>query len=228
MPKKVNVLRGKYQIKKNIYSVCTIYVVEANDHDIKAFIGIHRPGDQTIPIGTRIYLDSESINKILARNNQGFEVISIDVKAHENGTTGCLHVCSPIQKDRVADRRKKPRAELKFPVTVPESDIVLNCIDGTMEGLTLLCKSKNRLSSLNVDCEYKFVIDYKGKHYTFPVKVSNLQYDWKNFEHRIGVTLCALDSEQTTILNLVLDPDYELDISHLESIDPITGKVMKQ
>ncbi|MBY0402526.1 MAG: PilZ domain-containing protein [Cyanobacteria bacterium] len=225
-------LLGKYQIKENMFVQCFLEVFEANDREFKTFIGIKRQADVVVPIGTRIYLNADSINKIISRRSNSFEQFFVIVKGLGEQDNRPLQICTPLSKEAQSDRRETPRIPVNFSVSVATEegeDIVFSAKNGTAKGLTLQYKSKHiLLGGINLNNYYDFRIPYKGQEYFFKGVVKHIHYNWKTHEHVIGVCFEDLKTDSHTILSLLIDPNYRIDISHKETIDPITGKVIKE
>jgi hypothetical protein len=137
-----------------------------------------------------------------------------------------LHICTPLLKETRQDERAKPRLKTQFQVSMEGSNAQFHVRNGTDEGLTLVYKSKNVILSANLGNYYDFRMNYKGQEYVYSAKVKHIQYNWKSHEHVVGIAFDALDNQRFTILNLLIDPNYKIDISHKETIDPVTGKIV--
>lgn len=231
MSDKSKTLLGKYQIKENLFVACHLEVFDANDREFKTYIGIKRNADVIVPVGTKIYLNADSINKIISRRSNTFDVFYVVVKGLIEMNNRPLQICTPISKETHPELRREPRNDVQFSVSVETEsgeDILFQAKSGTVGGLTLQYRSKHiLLGGINLGNRYDFKMPYKGKEYFFNGKVQHIHYNWKTHEHMIGVSFDKLDSDHNTILNLLIDPNYKIDISHKETIDPRTGRVMK-
>lgn len=225
--KKSKTLRGKYQIKKNIYVTCYVDVVEANDQGIRAFIGLKRLSDTIVATGTKIYFNAESINKINERRSNSFDVFSVTVLDLEDLDGKPLHVCTPILKEKRTNLRAAERVKTEFYVHMAGTGASFLAKNGTLNGLTLLYKSKKAVLSLTLNTCYDFDIAYKGKNYAFNGEVRHIQYDWKTHDHLIGIYFKKLPGEQETVLNLLLDPNYKVDLTAKQTIDTAAGKISR-
>lgn len=221
-------LRGKYQITKNIFVTCYLDVVEATDKEIRTFLGLKRRSDTLVPVGTQIFFNAETINKINVRRNRTFDIFSIKVVEVEDMGGKPLHVCTAISKDSRADLRNDERKEAEFPVRLrgTKSDFIAR--GGTSKGLTMHYTAKRAMLSLNLGKLYNFSVQYKGNDYQLPGIVKHIQYDWKTHDHVVGVHFPNLDQESEIILNLLLDPEYTIDISSRQTVDTALGKISQE
>jgi hypothetical protein len=225
-------LMGKYQVRDNMHVICSLEVVDAKDGEFRTFIGIRRTSDVTVPIGTRIYLNADSIHKITARRTNVYDVYFVTVIGHEEIEGRPLHICEPLNKDTHPDLREVPRVSLDLPTWVTLGDdgdrILFQVVNGTTSGFTLAYRSNHvLLGGIHLEEAYTFWVPYKDKEYDFMAFVKHIQYNWRTHEHRIGIEFCEMDSDHEVVLNLLIDPNYKIDITHTETIDPLTGKVMK-
>lgn len=224
-------LLGKYQVRENMFVICYLEVVEANDTEFRTFLGIRRTSDVVVPIGTRIYLNAESIHKITAKRTNVYDVYYVTVKGMDEVDGRPLHICESLTKTTHKDMRENPRVELNFPVIVDLGDgqtISFQVVNGTANGFTLLYKSNHvLLGGLHLDEAYSFQVPYKDRFYDFIAFVKHIQYNWRTHEHQVGIEFSEMDTDHSIVLNLLIDPNYSIDISHKESIDPLTGKIRK-
>jgi hypothetical protein len=224
-PQKTKPLRGKYQLAKNIFVTCYLDVLEATDQEIRTFIGLKKRGDATVPIGTRIIFDAGVINRINVRRHGSLDIISIQVLKLEVMGGKPLHVCTAIQKGSRGDLREAERKEAEFPVFIEGKDAQFMASGGTTKGLSLHYTSKRAMLSLTLNRTYDFRVNYKGSDYIFQGVIKHIQYDWKNHEHLIGVHFPTLGPDEEIILNLLLDPEYTIDISGRQTVDTSVGKI---
>lgn len=203
-------LLGKYQVKNNIFVSCKVYIVAANEHEIKAYLGVSKPGDLVVPEGVKIFLDAEFINRIVATRNMGYEVIFVKNLGVEQTENGPLHYLSPINKKRRIELRAEPRRDARFPVTVEGTDIELTCKNGTGYGLTLVYKPKYIVTTLSLDECYNFRVIFRGQEFIFNGRVKNIHYNWDNYAHQIGVYFEELEDEERDVLWGLIDPNYRV------------------
>lgn len=221
-------LRGKYQLTKHVFVCCYLDILEATDQDISLFLGIKKRSDSLVPIGTRIFFNAEIINKINARRTNTFDEFSVRVLSIEDSGGKPLHKCSPIQKETRSDLRKEPRKAAHFQLQLKDAKTEFIAIDGTASGLTLHYKAKKAMLSLKIGQAYEFMAAYKGVPYSLPGKIQHIQYDWRSHEHVIGVHFSGLSQEQQVILNLLIDPEYTIEIDDKQTVDTTAGKVSLQ
>lgn len=222
---KTKTLRGKYQLARDTFVTCYINVLEATDHEMRAFIGLKERGDSSVPVGTRIYLNAEPINLINIRRNRDFDIFSIKVLQIEMMNGKPLHICTTIQKETRSDLRSEERKQASFPVGIEGKQSEFIASDGTLKGLTLHSTSKRAMLGLTLNRHYRFKVTYKEADYAIKGVVKHIQYDWRSHEHLIGVHFPELSQEEEVILNLLLDPDYTIDISTRQTIDTAVGKI---
>jgi hypothetical protein len=196
------------------------------------FLGVKRNADVVVPVGTKIYLNADSINKITARRSNVFDVFYVVVRGVADHNGRPLHMCSALIKESHPDMRRTPRTPVDFPASVEMESgeaVQFTAKNATLEGLTLISKSQYvLLGGIHLGASHDFKIAYKGKDYFFNGKVCHIHYNWKTHEHIIGITFTGLTSDQEIIMNLLIDPEYRIDISHKETIDPLTGRIMKE
>lgn len=224
-PGKTKTLRGKYQLARDTFVTCYLDVLEATDQEIRMFIGLKKRGDATVPVGTKIYLNAEPINLINVRRNRDFDIFSIQVLQIEVMNGKPLHVCTPIQKETRADLRGEERKQARFPVHIEGKQSEFVTSGGTAKGLTLHYTSQKAMLSLILNQPYQFQVSYKGSDYSLKGVVRHIQYDWRNHEHLVGVHFPDLSQDEDIILNLLLDPDYTIDISTKQTVDTAQGKI---
>jgi hypothetical protein len=225
IPKSLRTLRGKYRIAQNVFVCCILHIVEANDHEMQLFLGVKRRRDGQVPVGTRIFLDMEPLNKIKGEKKQSTECLSITVKEVREMDGQQLLICSTLQKESITERRQKERISAEFSLRLADSGAVFTVVDGTDRGLTLRYTSNKPLISLLVDRTYEFIINYKETDYPLSGQIKHIHYDWKAFQHTIGVHFPEPGKEQEVILNLLLDPEYTVKISTNQTVDTSQGKV---
>lgn len=224
-PNKTKTLRGKYQITKNIFVTCYLDILEATDKEIRTFLSLKKRTDTLVPVGTRIFFDVETINKINVRRQRDFDIFSITVQQLEDWNGKPLHVCTPIQKEARPNLREAERVSAEFPVLLEGGTSEFIARSGTEKGLTLHYTAKKAMLSLALGQQRDFKVTYKGEEYFLNGRVKHIQYDWKRHEHVVGVHFPNLKQEENIILNLLLDPHYTIDISAKQTIDTSAGKI---
>lgn len=220
-------LRGKYQITKDIYVACYLDILEATDKEIKTFVGLKKRADSTLPAGTRIYFDAEVINKINVRRSNSFDIFWIKVLGSGNLDGKPLHICTTINKETRPNLRGEDRKEAAFPVYLAGSGAEFKAVNGTVQGLTLLYEARKAVLSLAVGHEYEFSVNYKDRDYLLPAVIKHIQYDRREHEHLVGIQFAPLGQELETIVRLLLDPDYKIQISDRHTVDTALGKISR-
>lgn len=218
-------LRGKYQVTRNIFVTCYLDVLEATDKEIRTFLGLKKRSDTLVPVGTRIYFDAETINKINMRRSNSFDIFSISVQEVEDLNGKPLHVCTTIQKETLTNRRSTDRKEAQFPVRLKGSKASFLAQGGAAQGLTLHYTARRAMLSLTLNQSYEFLLNYKDMEYVLPGQIKHIQYDWKSHEHVVGVHFPSLGEEEDIVLNRLIDPSYTIDISGRQTIDTAEGKI---
>jgi hypothetical protein len=218
-------LLGKYQIKPNIYVICTVDVIDANETQLVAALGTRRSGDTVVPVGTRLFFNADSLNKITAKHSNTFEVISVTVKAQAKDQGNPVLVCTPIQKETRGDLRQTPRQAAVFPIRLQGHETKMLVNAGSLMGLSIIYPSTRPVLNLRIDQEINAIITHKEREFIYKGLIKHIHYDWKTHQHKVGLALTEMDEDSRVILNLMLDPAYKIDISHKESIDTSEGKI---
>lgn len=219
-PTSLRILRGKYRITQNVYVACVLHVLEANDQDMRLFLGVKRRADTMIPVGTKIFLESDK------DTSNGLVSLSTTVKELQVSNGKPLLVCAAIQKEAITDRRKgDERRPVDFPVVLAAGYAQFKAIHGSIQGLTLECNGPRALTSLVVNRRYQFSVHYKDNDYLFPAIIKHIHYDWKKYAHRIGIQFDGLSQEQSVVMNLLIDPEYTVQISTKQTVDTSQGKI---
>jgi hypothetical protein len=224
-PFKAQIIKGKYQITKNIFVICYLSVLEANDHEIKTFLRIKGKAAAMVSIGTKIYFDANPINKMNVMRQRDFDVFSITVKQIEDMDGKPVHVCTPIHKESRPELRAAERKETNFLVSIANSSSQFQAMNGCSQGLSLLYKPNRAMISLSLDRSYNFSVPLKDEIYLMEGKIKHIQYNWETHHHIIGVHFPNLSKDHEIVLNRLIDPDYKIDISTKSSIDTSAGKI---
>ena len=212
---KTQTVKGKYQIKRDIFASCYLDVIEANDQTFQTFIG------------TRLYLNAETINRIKARRSNEFDEFCVAVQEVAVKDGKPVHICTPLLKESFAERRSKPRKPTEFFLQLNGGKAAFIASNGTTEGLRLTYKSRRAILSIRLHQTCDFTLTYKGEEYTYPAEVLYIQYDWKSHEHNIGIRFAQMDDKHETVMNLLIDPSYTVDLSGKQTIDSAAGKVSR-
>ncbi len=232
-------LRAKFQIKSNIYVHCYVEIEDISDTECRAYIGVKRRADTILPIGSKVFINPESLKtKKVAKNKKNettedsketpsddHEEAFIRVLEHQiySGDEETVHICSPIQRESRKDLRKIERKASLFKMRYGEDTEIL-VENGSTKGLGLLIKSEHAILSMTLDREYTLTATHKGKEYSFPGSVKHILYNWKTYEHRLGFELKPLSRQKEIVLNILIDPDYKTDLSG-STVDAATGKI---
>jgi hypothetical protein len=218
-------LKGKYQITRNIFVTCYLDILEASDKEIRTFLGLKKRSDTLVSIGTKIYFNAETNNKINVRRSNTYDIFSITVLEIEDMDGKPLHVCTPILKESRPDLRGEERLKTEFYLELEGAGTDFLAKSGTVKGLTLHYRAKKAMLSLTLHQEYSFKVIYKGELHRLPGEIKHIQYDWKSHDHIVGVAFNRLTREQETILNLLIDPSFTIDITGKQTIDSALGKI---
>jgi len=221
-PLKAKVLKGKYQVTKNIYVVCYLYIVEANQDEVRTFIKLKSSAFTSISVGTTILFN---MGKSGSSKSDTYNVFSAKVKGVEEQDGQTLHVCTPIQKSERRNLRASERRPVHFPVGMSNSQAIFNALEGSSQGLTLRYSANHAMVSLTLDQTYEFKVNLKDELYCLPGSIKHIQYDWQTHQHLIGVYFGELNKDQAMILNLLVDPEYVVPISNNASVDSAAGKI---
>jgi len=221
-PGKAKVLKGKYQVTKNIYVVCYLYLVEATHDEVRTFIKLKSNAFTCIPAGTTILFN---VGKPKASKNGVYKVCSAKVKGVEELDGQALHICTPIQTSERRNLRATERRPVHFPVGLSNSQAIFNALEGNNQGLTLRYSANHAMVSLTLNQTYEFKVTLKDELYCLPGSIKHIQYDWQTHQHVIGVYFGDLNKDQSMILNLLVDPEYVVPISNNASVDTAAGKI---
>ncbi|MBX2859877.1 MAG: hypothetical protein KTR14_01485 [Vampirovibrio sp.] len=211
-----DVISAKYQIKPNVFAMCNLEIVEVDEQGVQALFGIRQIGDTSLMPGTAVYFCTNKSGTV----NQS----CVTVQQVKNDGKKVRHYCSPITTLAPEDRRTIPRKESEFFIKLSESKATFLAENGTQEGLKLRYKSKQAVLSLNVGKQYNFKTPHKGTEYNFDGIIRYVIYDWRKYEHILGVSFEGLDDTHQTVLNLLIDPNYKVELSD-QKIDASAGKV---
>jgi hypothetical protein len=229
---KPKTLRGRYQIKNNIFVTCYMDVEEASDNEFRTFISLKKRYDTMVPVGTKLMLNAESINKINARRSGSYDIFSVTVTGLELVDGKPLHICTPIQKTTYPNRRSRERRPTEFSLHlngVPEGKFLVQngalSEEGSPGGLKLRYQSKKAVLSVKLEQVCKFKVMYKGEEYVFSSSIKHIQYDWKRHDHEMGIEFVSTDDDIEFILNKLIDPEYTVQLSKRTSIDTAAGKI---
>lgn len=231
---KPKTVRGRYQIKNNIFVTCYMDVEEANDQEFRTYISLKKRYDTMVPVGTKLMLNAESINKITARRSGSYDLFSVTVTGMELVDGKPLHICTPIHKTTYPDRRSRERRNSEFMLSLDGASdgrfLVQNGTisqEGSPGGLKLKYQSKKAVLSLKLDQVCKFKVLYKGEEYVFPGAIKHIQYDWKKHDHELGIEFIVTDDEIEFILNKLIDAEYTIELSGRHSVDTAAGKISR-
>lgn len=219
------ILRGKYQITKNIYVVCYLHIVEANNDEVRTLLKVKSNAFAMVPVGTTIFFNVEPLAKDGKSSASSYTVFSVKVKRVEDLDGNSLHICTPIDKKARTDLRVAERRLLDFPVGLANSEALFTAKEGNNQGLTLQYTANHAMVSLALDRTYEFSMSLKDEAYLLPGCIKHIQYDWQTHQHVIGVHFTKLNKDQDMILNLLVDPDYVIPISNKGSVDSAAGKI---
>ena len=222
-------IRAKFQIKPNIYVNCYVEVEDVSDDDFRAYVGIKRRADTIVPVGAKILFNPSSMNpesRQIASDLKGeYEEISVTVLKHftYSGDDQAVHICTPLQRNKRPEQRRQRRKTCNFILRFDDEHI-FRVENGTTDGLMLFFQAKNPITNMALDTEYMFQAEHKGHNFRFPAVIKHVLYNWKTHEHRLGIAFQSLDRATEMALNVMLDPNFKLDLS-MGSVDTESGKI---
>jgi hypothetical protein len=211
-------LAAKYLLQAQTYVNCFVSIESRSEEETLLLLGVKTPGDTQLPIGTQVFLRQDP--SVLGLKKMYFTVLGLTQKAGR-----LLHVTTPLCQEVLTDRRQHPRLQTRFQIQSGEQHY--KSLNGSLGGLLLLYRTQSTLLGLTVGQTGTYLLTHKGKDYPYPGRIVHIQYDWKGHQHLFGVGFDKLDDEQQTILNLVIDPDFKIDLSKKETIDASQGKIRK-
>jgi hypothetical protein len=227
---KMRTIRGKFQIKPNIYVNCNLEVEDVDAKQFRVFVGIKRRADTALPVGTILYLNPET-DKLgdsdpLTKGGEFFHPF-VKVLGHQvYRDEDTVNICTPLQMEKHAELRQTPRLKAKFTTHIAQNpNTVFQVKDGSVRGLGLLFQSRDAVNSLDLDTPYEFIVRHKGEDYALPAVIRHIQFNWKAYEHHMGLAFQNLTSTQETVIQILLDPDYEVALLDGE-IDAAAGKII--
>lgn len=222
-------LKGRYQIKPNIYVTVYLDICKADNDEFHTYVSLKKLHDTVIPVGARLYFESEGITQIKARRSGQYDQYFVTVMDTEVTESACLHLCTPVEIESFPERRTKPRKDTQFRVQFG-GDLTKDfiAIDGSVEGgIRLEYRSLKAMMGFKLQETYEFQFAYKNAQYVFSARVKHIQYNWKTHGHQIGVELVDNKSDGYFVLNRLIDSDYTVDISTKQSIDTSAGKISR-
>lgn len=213
--------KAKYQITKNVFAACFLDILEADEEGARALLGVKQRSDTLAPPGTRIFFNVDS-----NREKSGeYPVFSMTVKAVEEREGQKRLLCTPIHKEIYPERRAQARRPLNFPVLLVDSQTLFQAESGASESLTLTYMAQKAILKLTVNRTYDFKVNFKGEDCHLQGVVKHIHYDWRTFEHRVGIHFPQLGKDEQIMLNLMVDPNYVVPISENQTVDTSAGKV---
>lgn len=208
-----------------MYVSCLLEVEDITASSMKMYVGVKAMKDTKLPMGTKVFIDVSSL-PIASKeqgNQQKFEVVSTRVTEYaeeEGGVVG--HLCSPLDRQFREEDRTEPRKKCTFTMKVGNLD--LKIINGCNQGLGAVIQSDKMLASLALDKEYPLQTVYNGKQYAFKAVVKHIEYNWQTLIHYIGFALQPLDTEEETVINKLIDPNYTVKLKKA-AVDAASGKI---
>lgn len=214
--------KARYQITRNVFVNCYLDILEANSQEVRVLLGVKQRSDTLVPVGTRIYLNTDTLNQPTGGE---FKTVSLTVLKIEEQGDRHVHVCGPISQDSLPERRKQARKAVEFPVLLVDSQTVFFAGNGTDESLGLVYAAQKAILKLTVNQTYDFKLNCKGQDCVLKGLIRHIQYDWRTFQHRVGVHFPNLTKDERIILNLMVDPAYRVPLSDKQTVDTSTGKI---
>jgi hypothetical protein len=213
--------KARYQITKNVFVHCYLQVLDANNQEVRLLLGVKHRSDTQVPIGTRIFLSTGGMNL----EGSQLSVYSVTVLNVEERDGLFVHICTPISRELADNRRAQPRLSVDFPVLLVDSQTLFMATDGTPEGLGLTYTAQRAILKLTLNESYDFKFNCKGEDCRLKGVIKHIQYDWRTFQHRIGLHFQDLRKDERILLNIMVDPDYTVPISNTQTIDSGAGKI---
>ena len=180
--------------------------------------------------GTKILLNCNELPPgITIDSNKGFGQISLTVQniAHYDEET--VLQCDSPQVTYHQENRQVRRQPTQFALQREGMDQPFLVTNASLKGLgmTVIPGGKVVLG-LRLNETYAFSFDHKGSLYTLDGTVRHIEYDWRDHGHTLGIELTALNPEQETALNMLIDPNYKVDLNFDASVDVGSGKISPQ
>lgn len=219
-------LRAKYRINNNLYITCYLDIIDATAEGFLAQVGIRVPGDTVIPIGTKLYLASSQVKHSTPENKGFINLFYVAVKGVEINYGVPVQVCSPICRETRPDMRQRERMKTQFNIEIEEmGDAHFIVVEGSTGGLTVLYQASKVFAGLVLGNKYKVNVPLREETLAFPVRVTHILYDWRTYQHLIGVEVLELTQSQEFLLSRIIDPNAKTDISQHASIDTEEARI---
>lgn len=222
-------LKGRYQIKPNIYVTVYLDICKADSEGFETYVSLKKLHDTVIPPGARLYFESDGITQMKARRSGQFDQYFVTVLDTDMTEDACLHFCTPVEIESFPDRRQIPRKNTEFSVQFT-GDLTKDFIatNGSVEGgLRLEYQSQKAMMGFKLKNLYDFQFNYKSNIYTFQGLVKHIQYNWKTHGHQIGLELVDNKEDGFYVVNRLIDSEYTVNISTKQSIDTSAGKISR-
>lgn len=217
------VRKARYQITKHVLVSCYLDILDASNQEVRLLLGVKRRADTQVPVGTRIFIDAGVIDT----KSGAFDAFSVTVLKVEMSDGKHVHVCTPIHKETTGERRGQGRMSVNFPVLLVDSQTLFLAVNGTPQGLGLTYTAQRAMLKLTLNRTYDFKFNCKGEDCHLQGIIRHIQYDWRTFQHRVGVHFPNLGKDERIILNLMVDPDYTVPISNTQTVDSGAGKISR-
>jgi hypothetical protein len=215
--------KARYQITKNVFVHCYLQVLDANNQEVRLLLGVKHRSDTQVPLGTRIFISAGGMNI----EGSQFSAYSVTVLNVEERDGIFVHICTPISKELGDNRRAQPRLNVDFPVLLVDSQTLFVATDGTPQGLGLTYTAQRAILKLTMNESYDFKFNCKGEDCSLRGVIKHIQYDWRTFQHRVGIHFQELRKDERMLLSIMVDPDYIVPISNTQTIDSSIGKISR-
>ncbi|WP_373531789.1 hypothetical protein [Vampirovibrio sp.] len=215
--------KARYQITKNVFVHCYMEILDANNQEVRLLLGVKRRSDTQVSVGTRIFISTSEESQ----GGGNFSAFSVTVLKIEEIEGKFVHICTPISKASTDERRSQTRLPVNFPVLLVDSQTLFLATNGTPYGLGLTYTAQRAILKLTVNETYDFKLNCKGEDCHLKGVIKHIQYDWRTFQHQIGIHFPNLQKDERMILNIVVDPDYTVPISNTQTIDGGAGKISR-
>jgi hypothetical protein len=213
--------KARYQITKNVFVHCYLQVLNANNQEVRLLLGVKHRSDTQVPIGTRVFINPTGIHQ----EDSQFSAFSVAVLSVEERKGQFIHICTPISRELSDNRRAQPRLSVDFPVLLVDSQTIFWATDGSPQGLGLTYSAQRAILKLTLNGSYDFKLNCKGEDFTLSGVIKHIQYDWRTFQHRVGIHFPELTKDKLMFLSIMVDPDYIVPISNTQTVDSGVGKI---
>jgi hypothetical protein len=223
-------LPARFQIQPNVFAQCYLDWVSHSGNMVKVSFGVKKYQTALIAPGTQIFLDTAHLpSAVTLAANQGFSTVVLTVQNIESTQDEVVLLCQGPEVIYHAEARTVARQQVNFPIHCQPAGRTFMVTNASTAGLGLtVTPGGGAVLGLRLDQPYSFAFEHRGTVYSIDGTVRHIQYDWRQHAHWLGIQLQALNPEQETALNLMIDPTYKVDLSFDANIDAGSGKISAQ